>query len=105
MYFRDLIPRLVKEGDDSNYGSTAVCDTICLQVCIQNFLNHVNISLAKRSSFPISFFRSSQALSKRIHYGKYVAEAKFRESPDAYEDAIRKQVNLLLLLYITWFWC
>lgn len=34
MYFRELIPRLVKEGDDGNCGSTAVCDTICLQVCI-----------------------------------------------------------------------
>ncbi|EXB38040.1 Chorismate mutase [Morus notabilis] len=31
MYFKDLIPRLVKEGDDGNYGSTAVCDTMCLQ--------------------------------------------------------------------------
>ena len=34
MYFRDLLPRLVKEGDDGNYGSAAVCDTICLQVWI-----------------------------------------------------------------------
>ncbi|KAJ6368182.1 hypothetical protein OIU78_000710 [Salix suchowensis] len=34
MYFRDLLPKLVKEGEDSNSGSTAVCDTICLQVCI-----------------------------------------------------------------------
>ncbi|KAI7989921.1 hypothetical protein LOK49_LG13G00692 [Camellia lanceoleosa] len=33
MYFRDLLPRLVKPGDDGNSGSTAVCDTICLQVC------------------------------------------------------------------------
>lgn len=32
-------------------------------------------------------------LSKRIHYGKFVAEAKFRESPAAYEDAIRAQVG------------
>ncbi|XP_022938990.1 chorismate mutase 1, chloroplastic-like [Cucurbita moschata] len=72
MYFRDLIPRLVKEGDDSNYGSTAVCDTICLQ-----------------------------ALSKRIHYGKFVAEAKFRESPDAYEAAIRKQDKEKLMEMLT----
>lgn len=60
MYFRDLVPRLVKKGDDGNYGSTAVCDTICVQ-----------------------------ALSKRIHYGKFVAEAKFRASPEAYEFAIK----------------
>ncbi|XP_010258849.1 PREDICTED: chorismate mutase 1, chloroplastic-like isoform X2 [Nelumbo nucifera] len=65
MYFSDLLPRLVKKGDDGNYGSTAVCDTICLQ-----------------------------ALSKRMHYGKFVAEAKFRVSPDAYEVAIRKQFSM-----------
>ncbi|KAK4367575.1 hypothetical protein RND71_011367 [Anisodus tanguticus] len=62
MYFKKLLPRLVKEGDDGNFGSTAVCDTICLQ-----------------------------ALSKRIHYGKFVAEAKFRASPDVYEAAIKAQ--------------
>ncbi|KAL4639593.1 hypothetical protein ACB092_03G229500 [Castanea dentata] len=62
MYFKDLLPRLVKAGDDGNCGSAAVCDTLCLQV-----------------------------LSKRIHYGKFVAEAKFRESPATYEDAIGAQ--------------
>ncbi|CAL5409661.1 unnamed protein product [Camellia sinensis] len=36
-----------------------------------------------------------QALSKRIHYGKFVVEAKFRASPDAYEAAIRAQVYIL----------
>ena len=35
---------------------------------------------------------SSQALSKRIHYGKFVAEAKFQASPEAYEAAIKEQV-------------
>lgn len=33
-----------------------------------------------------------QALSKRIHYGKFVAEAKFQESPEAYMPAIIAQV-------------
>lgn len=33
MYFKNLLPRLVKEGDDGNCGSSATCDTICLQVC------------------------------------------------------------------------
>lgn len=37
-----------------------------------------------------------QALSKRIHYGKFVAEAKFQASPDSYEAAIRRQVCYLL---------
>ncbi|XP_058080981.1 chorismate mutase 1, chloroplastic isoform X2 [Magnolia sinica] len=31
MYFNHLLRRLVEEGDDGNCGSTAVCDTICLQ--------------------------------------------------------------------------
>ncbi|KAF8378744.1 hypothetical protein HHK36_030093 [Tetracentron sinense] len=72
MYFRDLLPRLVKEGDDGNYGSTSVCDTISLQ-----------------------------ALSKRIHYGKYVAEAKFRASPALYEAAIRVQDKAQLMDLLT----
>ncbi|KAM3760076.1 hypothetical protein ACB098_01G167100 [Castanea mollissima] len=72
MYFRDLISRLVDEGDDGNCGSTAVCDTMCLQ-----------------------------ALSKRIHYGKYVAEAKFQASPDAYEAAIRAQDSQTLMDMLT----
>ncbi|XP_028791771.1 chorismate mutase 1, chloroplastic [Neltuma alba] len=62
VYFTDLIPRLVTEGDDGNCGSTAVCDTMCLQ-----------------------------ALSKRIHYGKFVAEAKFQAAPDEYKKAIIAQ--------------
>jgi hypothetical protein len=33
-----------------------------------------------------------QALSKRIHYGKFVAEAKFQESPENYMPAIIAQV-------------
>ena len=35
---------------------------------------------------------SVQALSRRIHYGKLVAEVKFRESPEEYEPAIRAKV-------------
>jgi hypothetical protein len=38
-----------------------------------------------------------QALSKRIHYGKFVAEAKFQESPDDYMPAIIDQVCSLML--------
>ncbi|GMI98222.1 ARABIDOPSIS THALIANA CHORISMATE MUTASE 1, chorismate mutase 1 [Hibiscus trionum] len=72
MYFGNIIPRLVKEGDDGNCGSTAVCDTMCLQ-----------------------------ALSKRIHYGKFVAECKFRTSPDAYRPAIREQDRDLLMTLLT----
>lgn len=73
MYFRDLLPRLVGEGDDGNYGSTAVCDTICLQ-----------------------------ALSRRIHYGKYVAEAKFQASPNDYKAAIIAQDRDRLMDMLTY---
>ncbi|KAL3629407.1 Chorismate mutase 1-like protein [Castilleja foliolosa] len=73
MYFKNLLPRLVKEGDDGNYGSTATCDTICLQ-----------------------------ALSKRIHYGKFVAEAKFRASPEVYTPAIEAQDRARLMDLLTY---
>ncbi|XP_039809512.1 chorismate mutase 1, chloroplastic isoform X3 [Panicum virgatum] len=63
LYFDELLPRLTKEGSDGNYGSSALCDTSCLQ-----------------------------ALSKRIHYGKFVAEAKFQESPEVYSPAIKAQL-------------
>ncbi|XP_065861048.1 chorismate mutase 3, chloroplastic-like isoform X3 [Euphorbia lathyris] len=61
-YFKNLLPGLVKRGNDGNCGSAAVQDTLCLQ-----------------------------ALSRRIHYGKFVAEAKFQESPSDYEAAIALQ--------------
>ncbi|EXB65063.1 Chorismate mutase [Morus notabilis] len=73
MYFRDLLPRLVKAGDDGNCGSAAVCDTVCLQT-----------------------------LSKRIHYGKFVAEAKFLESPAEYEAAIKAQERAQLMELLTY---
>ncbi|KAK3004539.1 hypothetical protein RJ639_018837 [Escallonia herrerae] len=73
MYFRNILPRLVKKGDDGNCGSTAVCDTLCLQ-----------------------------ALSKRIHYGKFVAEAKFQASPKAYEAAIIAQDKVQLMDLLTY---
>lgn len=49
-------------------------------------------------SLVIHLIFTVQALSKRIHYGKFVAEAKFQESPDSYEPAIRAQVSVLLAL-------
>ncbi|CAI8587998.1 unnamed protein product [Vicia faba] len=72
MYFKDLLPRLVKPGDDGNCGSAAVCDTLCLQ-----------------------------ALSKRIHYGKFVAETKFLESRELYEPAIKAKDRKRLMELLT----
>ncbi|KAG9132138.1 hypothetical protein Leryth_022616 [Lithospermum erythrorhizon] len=72
MYFDNLLPRLVKKGNDGNCGSAAVSDTNCLQV-----------------------------LSKRIHYGKFVAEAKYRALPDVYSAAIRAQNREQLMILLT----
>ncbi|KAL3032887.1 hypothetical protein AAZX31_02G107400 [Glycine max] len=73
IYFKDILPRLVKAGDDDNCGSVTVCDTLCLQ-----------------------------ALSKRIHYGKFVAEAKFRDALSEYEAAYLIHDRKLLLVLLTY---
>jgi hypothetical protein len=56
-----------------------------------SFLHFYNFSLFY---VPCSIL---QALSKRIHYGKFVAEAKFQESPEAYTPAIIAQVCAFVL--------
>ncbi|CAH1440220.1 unnamed protein product [Lactuca virosa] len=35
LYFKDILPRLVKEGNDDNCGSATTCDSTCLQVAIK----------------------------------------------------------------------
>ncbi|KAK3020874.1 hypothetical protein RJ639_046271 [Escallonia herrerae] len=72
MYFNQLLPLFATEGDDSNYAQTAACDLECLQ-----------------------------ALSRRIHYGKYVAEVKFKDSPDDYGTLIRAQDRDALMKLLT----
>ncbi|KAK4536919.1 hypothetical protein CDCA_CDCA10G2944 [Cyanidium caldarium] len=62
LYIDHVVPRVTEAGDDKNYGSSAVNDVTCLQ-----------------------------AISKRIHYGKFVAEAKFRADPELYTKLIRRQ--------------
>lgn len=52
-----IVPGICEEGDDQNYGSCATCDVACLQ-----------------------------ALSKRIHYGKFIAEAKCQENEVRYRE-------------------
>lgn len=42
-----------------------------------------------------------QALSKRIHYGKFVAEAKFSADPAAYTDLIRQNDVEGLMVMLT----
>ncbi|RAL52651.1 hypothetical protein DM860_007419 [Cuscuta australis] len=62
LYLNQLLPLLAVKGDDGNYVPTASADIHCLQ-----------------------------ALSRRIHYGKFVAEVKFREAPHDYTPAIIAQ--------------
>ncbi|KAK7815379.1 chorismate mutase 2 [Quercus suber] len=71
-YINKLLQLFVAPGDDGNYASTAASDFVCLQ-----------------------------ALSRRIRYGKLVAEVKFRESPQEYEPAIRAKDRDTLMKLLT----
>ncbi len=62
----------VASGDDGNYAQTAASDLSLLQ-----------------------------AISRRVHYGKFVAEVKFRESPQRYEPLIRVQDSEALMKLLT----
>ncbi|KAJ3387381.1 chorismate mutase aro7 [Entophlyctis sp. JEL0112] len=59
IYIKNIIPALCKDGDDKNYGSSATKDIDALQM-----------------------------LSRRIHFGKFVAEAKFQD-PSTREEYVR----------------
>ncbi|CAK9146648.1 unnamed protein product [Ilex paraguariensis] len=72
MYFNQLLPLFVAEGDDGNFVQTADCDLQCLQ-----------------------------ALSRRIHYGKFVAEVKFRDEEGEYAPAIHAQDRDCLMRLLT----
>ena len=71
-YIQSILPAICKAGDDQNYGSSATCDIACLQL-----------------------------LSKRIHYGKFVAESKFRQEPVMFATAIQKRDVATLMELIT----
>ncbi len=60
VYETEIVPRICEAGDDAQYGSSAVCDV-----------------------------NNLQTLSRRIHYGKFVAESKYQNFPDKYEALIR----------------
>ncbi|XP_031484186.1 chorismate mutase 2 [Nymphaea colorata] len=72
IYFDKLLPLITANGDDGNVVSTCSCDLSCLQ-----------------------------ALSKRIHYGKFVAEVKYQDAPQDYEPAIRAQDRDALMRLLT----
>eukprot|EP00743_Colponemidia_sp_Colp-15_P008738 GILK01009518.1.p1 GENE.GILK01009518.1~~GILK01009518.1.p1 ORF type:complete len:609 (-),score=122.47 GILK01009518.1:277-2103(-) len=60
-YTEHILPAICIDADDQNYGSAATIDMVVLQ-----------------------------ALSRRIHYGKFVAEAKYRAQPDKYDELVVK---------------
>jgi chorismate mutase len=72
VYETEIVPFICADGDDGQYGSTAVNDVACLQ-----------------------------AISKRVHYGKFVAESKYREDPSAYDPLIRARDGVTLAARIT----
>ncbi|KAI8065319.1 chorismate mutase [Gongronella butleri] len=71
IYIKSIVTGICDDYDDDNYGSAATKDIECLQ-----------------------------ALSRRIHYGKFVAESKFREKPEEYTRLAlandREAINELL---------
>ncbi|KAK4756029.1 hypothetical protein SAY87_009786 [Trapa incisa] len=71
-YFQKLLPLISAPGEDGNYAKCAASDLNCLQ-----------------------------ALSRRIHYGKFVAEIKFIETPQDYEPEIRSQNSDSLMKLLT----
>ncbi|NCC50609.1 MAG: chorismate mutase [Spartobacteria bacterium] len=72
LYEQELIPKLCRPGDDRQYGSSAVNDVILLQ-----------------------------SLSKRIHYGKFVAESKFRGGREPFDALIRARDEVGIMRAIT----
>lgn len=60
-YRASILPGICEEGDDQNYGSSATCDVGCLQ-----------------------------ALSKRVHYGKFIAEAKCQQNESKYRELAKR---------------
>lgn len=72
IYFNELLPLLAKNGDDGKYAVTAASDLACLQ-----------------------------ALSRRINYGRYVAEVKFRGDQQRYTALIGSKDKDALMKLLT----
>lgn len=58
-YIEWVLPSITKAGDDEQHGATVLCDIAVLQ-----------------------------ALSRRVHYGKFVAESKYRSDPEGYKRLV-----------------
>ncbi|CAM9276086.1 unnamed protein product [Chrysoparadoxa australica] len=70
-YIEEIVPSIAGGGDDEQHGSSVLCDITALQ-----------------------------ALSRRVHFGKFVAESKFQESEEKYRSLCKagdaRGVNELL---------
>ncbi|KMZ65350.1 Chorismate mutase [Zostera marina] len=71
-YIEKLVPLFTSSGDDGQYALSVASDMACLQ-----------------------------ALSRRIHYGRFVAETKFRGAKADYISAINSQDKATLTKLIT----
>lgn len=58
-YIETIVPSIARSGDDEQHGSTCLADQAALQ-----------------------------ALSRRVHYGKFVAESKYRADPEGYQKLV-----------------
>jgi len=58
-YINEIVPSITTRGDDEQHGSTVISDLAVLQ-----------------------------ALSRRCHYGKFVAESKYRDNPAGYQALV-----------------
>ena len=60
-YISVIVPAIADKGDDEQHGSTVLADIAALQ-----------------------------ALSKRIHFGKFVAESKYQSNPEGFQKIVDK---------------
>lgn len=72
IYEKQVVPLFCEMGDDGQYGSSAVEDVHLLQ-----------------------------SFSKRIHYGKFVAESKYRANPELFQPMIEARAEDDLMAAIT----
>jgi len=72
IYLEKIVPKICAEGDCKNYGSAAACDILALQ-----------------------------AISRRIHYGKFVAEAKFKSETELYTQLIKSKDSEGIMRHLT----
>ena len=109
MYLEHLLPEIAAPGDDNNYGSSAMHDVTVLQVrvrvCVRVLQTGRQAGILPLPSIPLrslpTYIHCMQALSKRIHYGKFVAEAKFRKQTAEYRALIARQDSGAILELLT----